>query len=275
MSHTWLIALRGLLLLVVILGLYFSYSVLLGLIGRTILRYSREQWNQLRINRFWLVNMIFAPFTFTFAGVAAWALGFDPHRLGLNADQLGTSLLIALPLGLVFGLPSAITAPVAAKNGISPMKVPFGRTLADTIGAIAYAAILVGPLEEIIFRGILQTMLMEAMPQALHIGNFSIYLGTFVAAVAFVLYHYRNVLVGGESRSQFLLLIPGRTLVAFLVALLFQGTGSLIGPIIFHNFVDTCTIASLSITMYRMRQRGEWPPRPKEDVPEGLQAAQN
>jgi hypothetical protein len=35
-----------------------------------------------------------------------------------------------------------------------------------------------------------------------------------------------------------------------------------VGPILFHNIVDTCTIASLSITLYRLRRQGKWPQRP-------------
>jgi hypothetical protein len=56
-------------------------------------------------------------------------------------------------------------------------------------------------------------------------------------------------------------MIPGRLVLALILALLFQTTGSLVGPIIFHNLVDTCTITALATTIYRLRQQGNWPPQ--------------
>jgi membrane protease YdiL (CAAX protease family) len=228
---------------------------LLGALYSTLLRLalgrSREQWRELRVTRFWLVNMLLAPFMFlSFAGFI-WMLRLTPSQVGLNLQNLGVSLGVSIPLAIVLGLPSALVAPVAVREGISPMRVPFGRTLGDVIGAITYVALFVGPLEEIPFRGIIQTELNIAMPQAWHVGRFSVTLGTFIAAIVFVLYHYRNVTIGGESNGQFVRLLPGRSIASIVLSLLFQGTGSLLGPILFHNIVDTFTVASFSIASYR------------------------
>jgi membrane protease YdiL (CAAX protease family) len=245
-----------------VLAVMIAFGTALNFLARLIVRRPRDQWRVLRVDRFWLVNIVLTPFMLGVFALLIWLLRLTPAAIGLNLRDLGVSLGVAIPLGLLLGLPSAIAAPIAARAGLSPMKVPFGRSLFDVVGAITYAAVFVGPLEEIPFRGIIQTLLVRAMPQTATLGSFSIYVGTVVAAIIFVAYHYRNVMLGGETRGQFLRLLPGRTVASFIVALLFQGTGSLVGPILFHNIVDTCTIASLSITLYRLRRQGKWPQRP-------------
>jgi membrane protease YdiL (CAAX protease family) len=269
--NPWLAAGIGLAQTAGVLAVMVAFGAALSGLARLVLRRPRDQWRVLRIDRFWLVNMALAPFMVGIFALLMWLFRLSPDAVGLNTHNLGLSLGVAIPVGLLLGLPSAIAAPIAAREGISPMNVPFGRSLFDVIGAIAYAAIFVGPLEEIPFRGIIQTLLDRAMPQSAHLGSFSILLGTVLAAFIFVFYHYRNVMLGGETRQQFVRLLPGRTIASFILALLFQGTGSLLGPIIFHNLVDTCTIASLSITLYRLRQQGKWPikrPVPAAETPE-------
>ncbi len=245
---------------VVVLAGMILFGAVLNVLARFGMRRSHDEWRLLRIDRFWLVNTLLAPLMLALFAGFTWLFHLSLNDIGFNLHNLGTSLWWGISLGLLLGLPSAIAAPFAARQGLAPMKVPFGRTLFDTVGAIGYAAILVGPLEEIPFRGIIQTLLMRAMPQQGEIGPFSIALGTFIAAFVFVLYHYRNVMLGGESRSQFLRQVPGRLVASFILSFLYQGTGSLLGPILFHNIIDTCTIASLSISMYRLRRQGKLPP---------------
>ncbi len=267
LHNPWVMAAIGLAQTVGVIASFALLGALYSTILRLVLRRSRAQWREMRVTRFWLVNMLLAPLMFaSFAGFI-WILRLTPEQVGLNLHNLGLSLGVSIPLAIVLGLPSVLVAPVAAREGISPMRVPFGRTLGDVIGAITYVAIFVGPLEEIPFRGIIQTELTIAMPQAWHAGRFSIMLGTVIAAAVFVLYHYRNVTLGGESNGQFLRLMPGRSIASAVLSLLFQGTGSLLGPILFHNIVDTFTIASFSITFYRRRATRIMQDQPESDMP--------
>jgi membrane protease YdiL (CAAX protease family) len=261
-TNPWLAALVGLAQAATVMAGMILFGAALNVAARVLVRHPREQWQLLRVDRFWLVNTILAPFMLAIFALFAWLFRLTPTQIGFNLHNLGTSLIFGIGLGLLMGLPSAIAAPIAARQGYSLMRVQFGRTLVDVIGAIFYAAVLVGPLEEIPFRGIIQTLLMHAMPQAAQMGPFSAALGTFVAAALFVLYHYRNVMLGGETRAQFVRQLPGRSIASLILSLLFQSTGSLLGPILYHNLIDTCTIAALSITLYRMRRQGRFPPPP-------------
>lgn len=252
-ANPWLAALAGLAATAVFLGGFTLVGWLLGQGARRAIGYTVAQWKTARVQRFWLINMLFAPALLAYFALAVWALRLTAGQIGFNLHQAGLSLAWALPVAAVMGGYNAVVAPLAARHGVRVMDVEFGRSLTDVVGAIAYMAVLVGPLEEIPFRGIIQTVLMAALPQALHGGRFTVLLGTLVGVAVFVLYHYRNVLLGGETRVQFLRLLPGRTLVSLFLGLLFQGTGSLLGPVIFHNIIDTCIVAALSITLYRQR----------------------
>jgi membrane protease YdiL (CAAX protease family) len=256
-------ALIGLLQTSVVIGLNVLYGLAIAYVARTyVLHVSLGKWKEYRIQNLWRVNTFTAPFVFLFFGVVIWALSLSPTQAGFNFNNFGTSILIAVPLALLLSLPGVLAfrfAPDDMKPSLVPMRVPFGRTLPDAIGTTLYALFLVGPIEEILFRGIIQTILMQAMPQAAFIGPWNVMLGTVIAALVFVFYHYRNVIVGGESREQFFRAFPGRTVISLIIALLYQSTGSLVGPIIFHNLVDTCMIATMSFTIYSMRQRGIWP----------------
>ncbi len=265
MTNPWLAALLGLIETAIFLGLLFGISEGLSFIVPFIIGRSREEWRRLRVEYFWLFGAIFAPITFGYFALASWALHFTASQIGFNFHNVGLSLGVALPVSIALGSVSGFAATLNARRGITPMHgVQFGRSLPEVIGMIGYMVLLVGPIEEIPFRGIIQTLLDNNMPQSfLHIK-----LGTIVAALIFVAYHYRNVLMKGESNTQFLLLAPGRTLISVILALLFQATGSLLGPILFHNIVDTFSISAVSITVYRMRQQGQWPPVLPDAAPE-------
>jgi membrane protease YdiL (CAAX protease family) len=270
--NPWLMAGIGLAQTAGVLAVMIGFGALVSALARIVIRRPRDQWRMLRVDRFWLVNMILSPFSFALFAALAWLLHLTPHDLGLNADHLWLSLGVGLGLAVLLGSMSAFASVAAAKMGVSPMQIAFGRSLADVIGAIAYTAIFVGPLEEIPFRGLIQTILMRAMPQATQIGPVTMLLGTPLAAIIFVIYHFRNVQMGGETRGQFFRAMPGRVIASLVLALLFQSTGSLLGPILFHNVVDTCTITALSVTMYRLRRQGRlpspWhPPAPPPVIP--------
>lgn len=256
-SNPWLAGLSGFGLALVILALVMLFGMALSFLTRTVLKLTNAEWKALRVRRFWVINTAFAPLSLGLLALIAHQLGLTWNQVGFNANQLGLSLAISLPIALALGSLSAWAARTSALQGENPLKVPFA-TKTDVFGSIAYMAILVGPLEEIPFRGILQTILQRAMPQTAHLGSIPLSLGAFIAALLFVLYHVRNVFVGGESLRRFALMIPGRLVLSLIMASLFEATGSLIGPIIFHNLVDTCTITSLATTIYSLRQRGLW-----------------
>ena len=60
----------------------------------------------------------------------------------------------------------------------------------------------------------------------------------------FILAHLNNVF-GKENIKQFLNLLPGRVIMSFILSYTFQISGSLLYPIIIHNFTDGMTISYL------------------------------
>jgi membrane protease YdiL (CAAX protease family) len=234
-------------------------SAVLNVLGRLVTRTTADEWRKLRLKHVWPINVLTAPFVLALCAGAAYLLHLTPAQIGLNLHQAGLGLSVAVPLALFFGLPSAFSSVMATRHGVAVVNFPLGQSLANVVGPIAYVAILVGPVEELPFRGIIQTLTMRALPQAWLLGPFAIGLGTVLAALIFALYHLRNVLNNAETIRQFLQLLPGRVIVSLAVSLLYQGTGSLLGPIVFHNLLDTCTIAAMSITIWRMRRQGRWP----------------
>lgn len=146
-ANPWQAAGIGLAQTVIVLAGMVLFGSVLNILARFALRRSSTEWRLLRIDRFWLVNTLLAPLMLALFAGFAWLFHLSLNDIGFNFNHLGVSLGVGITLGLVLGLPSAIAAPIAARQGLAPMRVPFGRTLFDTVGAIGYAAILVGPLE--------------------------------------------------------------------------------------------------------------------------------
>ncbi len=251
-----LTALMGLAQSVAVLAIFALAGVVIGRVGRQITQKNKEQWREYRLQRFWLINMLSAPVIIVIFFISARVTGLSLTETGLNLNHLSISLLIAVPTSLILGTISAISSYIAVKEGIKPIEIALDGGIFDAVGIILYAAIFVGPLEEFIFRGVIQALLMKDIGESLNIGPIHILYGTVIAAIIFVAYHYRNVMVGGETRKQFLTMIPGRLTLSLFLSFLFQGTGSLLGPIVFHNIIDTCTLATLVVTTYQKNHAG-------------------
>ncbi|HKD75878.1 MAG TPA: CPBP family glutamic-type intramembrane protease, partial [Ktedonobacterales bacterium] len=190
MTNPWLAALSGLVVTAIFLGVLFGISEGLSFVVPFIIGRSRAEWKRLRVEYFWLIGAIFAPITFAYFALASWALHFTASQIGFNFHNIWLSLGVALPISIGLGSVSGFAATLNARRGVTPMHgVPFGRSLPEVVGMIGYMVLLVGPIEEIPFRGIIQTLLDKDMPQSF----LTIKLGTIVAALVFVAYHYRNV----------------------------------------------------------------------------------
>ncbi|MEI6766254.1 MAG: CPBP family intramembrane glutamic endopeptidase [Bacteroidota bacterium] len=114
-------------------------------------------------------------------------------------------------------------------------------------------AIVIGPiLEELVFRGILQTSI-DYLQQKniLKIRNFKISLSVFITALAFSLMHFSNLLVGAS-----LYLTTYIVISAFIVGLVLsyyrERTQSLFPPIILHILYNLLVII-FTIVLIKIR----------------------
>ncbi|HOB16070.1 MAG TPA: CPBP family intramembrane metalloprotease [Defluviitoga sp.] len=106
---------------------------------------------------------------------------------------------------------------------------------------LLYMWALVGPVEEIFYRGFIQGSLEQLIT-----GSFlTIRYSTLISMLIFILAHLSNVFFGKENLKQFLNLLPGRIIMSFILCYTFQISQSLLYPIIIHNFTDGITISYL------------------------------
>lgn len=196
-----------------------------------------------------------APFLLTISLTLIWALGLDWSDAGfaLGNTQAGIRLV------LVLGLPAALISAAAV------FLIPNTQLQQQAYGSarknpwqLIYVWLVVGLVEEIIYRSFLQTALNSALNGAI----WKLQYGTIAAAVIFVGVHYLNVLSRSESLTVFLAQIPGRLAIALVLGYILQTTGSIVYSIVVHNVLDGLTLTALNLRLRRVYNTMAAPNRP-------------
>ncbi len=107
-----------------------------------------------------------------------------------------------------------------------------------------YTWVLVGPVEEFLYRGFFQANLSTLIEGQI----ITIAYSTFIASLIFTSFHLVNVAAKEESINQFVKQFPVRFIVAMILGYTFQVTGSILYPIIIHNIFDG---SNFSVLLYR------------------------
>ncbi|HEY0925984.1 CPBP family intramembrane glutamic endopeptidase, BDIM_20840 family [Brevundimonas sp.] len=154
-------------------------------------------------------------------GVAA-ALGF--RRTGVTLRHYRTGLPGALALSAVL---------VALFLGLA-LYFPGEPTTADTL---AFQLTMPGLDEELFYRGVLLVMLNEAFGRPLSVLGAPMGWGAPVSSVAFGLTHALGYADGGYSFDAMAMALTGGP--ALLLVWLREKTGSLVLPILLHNFANS------------------------------------
>ena len=154
-------------------------------------------------------------------GVAA-ALGF--RRSGVTLRHYRTGLPGALALSAVL---------VAVFTGLA-LYFPGEPTTADTL---AFQLTMPGLDEELFYRGVLLLMLNEAFGRPLSVLGAPMGWGALVSSVAFGLTHALGYADGGFSFDATAMALTGGP--ALLLVWLREKTGSLLLPILLHNFANS------------------------------------
>lgn len=165
-------------------------------------------------------------------------LGFG-EQFGLTLQNTDESLRLILSLGLPFALLFSLIAFLLMRmnrSGELPMPTAeWMKNRSDLIGHVVYCFTMNGVGEELFYRGLIQGYLSVNMTGFIMLGSFPLMFSTILVAILFVLVHLENVKNKDETMAEYLLMLPHRTIIAFILGITFQLTNSLLAPIIIHN----------------------------------------
>lgn len=137
-----------------------------------------------------------------------------------------------LIIGLCSGLLMSIKYIIQIVSGL-PLDVPQPVTPTNVFGYVTFQWIFVGLSEETMFRGLIQTYLMENLEGEIKMTGHGFHIGTVIAAFFWGGFHVINALNMSLSAAVFTVVIT--TPIGLLMGYAYQRTGSLLTTILVHN----------------------------------------
>ncbi len=166
----------------------------------------------------------------------AWLTRGRLSEYGLRWPKQKSYVLPALAWGAFFGLLMTVVdyLPQILKHLPPPENLPLAP------GSVAvwlfFEGIFVGPTEEIPFRGLLQTFLMQRSSGRVRLWNYEMHVAGVILAILFAIAH----LTSFWTENFWIAL--GQQIYAFALGILYaywrEQSGSLLAPIIGHNVSD-------------------------------------
>lgn len=156
---------------------------------------------------------------------------------GLHMPREKSYVGAAIMWGVFFGLLMTVVdyAPQILAHK-PPSDQPYPLTPLNIGGWLTFEGIFVGPSEEVLFRGLLVTYLMTAIPGRVFFRNYDVSAGGVIVAVIFALAH-----IGSFITRPFGMAL-GQMIYAFALGVFyaywFEKSKSLLAPIIGHNVSD-------------------------------------
>ena len=135
-------------------------------------------------------------------------------------------------LGVVFGLFLSLKY-IRQIAGNIPLDIPRPVTLANVVGNMTFQWIVVGLSEETMFRGLIQTYLMDNLSGYVKLFRHDFHVGTVIAAAIWGLFHFINILTMPLGPVLFFVLLT--TVAGLFMGYAYQETRSLTITIIVHN----------------------------------------
>lgn len=166
----------------------------------------------------------------------AWLSRGNLSEYGLQWPRWNSYALSALAWGAFFGVLMTVVdyCPQILKHLPPPENLPLS---ARSIGAwLFFEAIYVGPTEEIPFRGLMQTFLMQRVSGRVRLWKYEMHVAGVILAILFALAHLSSFW------TENFWLALGQQIYAFALGILYaywrEKSGSLLAPIIGHNVSD-------------------------------------
>jgi membrane protease YdiL (CAAX protease family) len=155
---------------------------------------------------------------------------------GFNARQKPPFFTHArmLGLGALFGLLMSARY-IPALRGSAPLDIPRPVTWANVLGNLTFQWIVVGLAEETMFRGLIQTYLMNNLEGEVKILGHDLHMGTVMGAILWGVFHFINILMMPLGPVVFTMALT--TLAGLAMGYAYQETGSLLTTIIVHNTI--------------------------------------
>lgn len=138
-------------------------------------------------------------------------------------------------IGVFFGLVFSLSYVIQLVTDV-PLDIPYPVTPLNIVGNMTFQWIIVGVSEETMFRGLIQTYLMERLEGNVEIAGREFHVGTVIAAIFWGGFHFINVLVGMPINAAFFLVLI-TSAIGLLMGYAYQKTGSLLTTIVIHNTI--------------------------------------
>ena len=146
-----------------------------------------------------------------------------------------------LGLGVFTGLLLSLRY-ISQVVGKDSLDIPQPVTWVSVVGNMTFQWVVVGLCEETMFRGLIQTYLMNNLEGYVKVAGHYLHVGTAVGAVFWGGFHFINILYMPLGSVMFLVLLT--TAIGLLMGYAYQETGSLLTTMIVHN-----TLFGVSLTI--------------------------
>lgn len=140
-----------------------------------------------------------------------------------------------LVIGILFGLLFSLRHIIQIVTG-TPLDIPCPVTPLNVAGNMVFQWIVVGVSEETMFRGLIQTYLMNELEGYVRIAGQELHIGTAIAAIFWGGFHFINILAGMSIDTVFFLVLL-TTAVGLLMGYVYQKTRSLLTTVIMHSTI--------------------------------------
>jgi membrane protease YdiL (CAAX protease family) len=137
-------------------------------------------------------------------------------------------------LGALFGFLMSLRY-IPSIVGGTPVEVPQPVGLGSILGNMTFQWIVVGVAEETMFRGLIQTYLMNNLSGHMEILGHKLHIGTVIGAIFWGMFHFINVLVMPLGSVAFFVMLT--TIAGLFMGYAYQETESLLTTVIVHNTI--------------------------------------
>jgi membrane protease YdiL (CAAX protease family) len=181
----------------------------------------------------------------------AWLSKGHFSDYGLQWPKSKSYVWAAIAWGAFFGVFMTVVDYLPQILARTPPPDNLALTPSSLAGWLGFEAIFVGFGEEIPFRGLLQTFLMQRTSGRIRIGSFDMHVAGVILAILFALAHVNNFWQRPFAHAL------GQQFYAFALGILYaywrEKSGSLLASIIGHNFSDGVEYALMFLMTYLWR----------------------